>query len=88
MMQGIKVDGENISCAECGQKVSKDGSLKLNFCPKCGNPLNINSSVKLEKLINHEKIVMLYELLDEINEGANATDTINNYISELNELNK
>ncbi len=88
MMQGIKVDGKIISCAECGQKVSNDGSLKLNFCPKCGNPLNINASVKYEKAVNHEKLVMLYELIDEVNEGANAVDTINNYISQLNELNK
>ena len=84
MMDGIKTEGNNILCASCNQKVSKDGTLKLNFCPKCGNPLNINASVKLEKHISHQKTIMLYELLDEISQGKNAEQQIKNYIKELN----
>ncbi len=84
MMNGIKTDGQNITCASCGQKVSKDGTLKLNFCPKCGNPLNIDASVKYEKTINHEKLVMLYELIDTINENnEDAKKVINDFIKEL-----
>ena len=85
MMNGIRIDGNNVTCASCGQKVSKDGELKLNFCPKCGNPLNIDASVKYEKEVNHEKVVMLYELLDELDEKENkeAVKKINEYIDQL-----
>ena len=84
MMNGIKTDGQNITCASCGQKVSKDGILKLNFCPKCGNPLNIDASVKYEKTINHEKLVMLYEIADAIEESGNdAKNVINQFIKEF-----
>ena len=86
MMEGIRIDGEKITCAGCGQKVSKDGTLKLNFCPKCGNPLNINASVQYEKSVNHEKLVMLYELLDTINDSnEDAKMVINDFINQLEE---
>lgn len=84
MMNGIKTDGQNITCANCDQKVSKDGTLKLNFCPKCGNPLNIDASVKYEKAVNHEKLVMLYEIVDAIEESGNdAKNVINQFIKEF-----
>lgn len=85
MLIGIKTENNELVCAECGQKVSKDRTLKLNFCPKCGNTLNIDAAVKLEKEINHQKTIMLYELLDEITNGKDAKETIKNYISQLNE---
>ncbi len=86
MMKGIRTDGNNITCAECGQKVSKDGTLKLNFCPKCGNPLNIDASVKYEKSVNQEKLVMLYELIDTINDSNEDTKkVINDFINQLEE---
>ena len=84
MHSGIQTSGQDIYCGDCGQKVSKDGALKLNFCPRCGNPLNINASVKLEKFINHEKTVILYELLDEIEEGKDPKQTIEQFVKDLN----
>ena len=84
-MSTVKFENGKVYCAECKQLVSKDEQLKLNFCPKCGNPLNIDASVKQEKAINHQKIIMLYELLDTINDGNHATSTIEEYIKELNE---
>lgn len=84
-MNGIKVEGQKITCAECGQNVSKDGKLILNFCPKCGNPLNIQANVKYEKKVAKDKIIMLYELLDLIEEGNDATTQIKEFIKELNE---
>lgn len=86
MMKGLKTNGLEIACAECGQVLAKDGKLKANFCPKCGNPLNIDASVKYEKAVNHEKLVMLYELIDTINENnEDAKKVINNFIKELEE---
>ena len=84
-MSTVKFENGKVYCAECNQTVSKDETLKLNFCPKCGNPLNIDASVKQEKNINHQKIIMLYELLDTINDGNNAPKTIEQFIKELNE---
>lgn len=83
-MNGIKSVGKEYACAECNQKVSKDGKIALNFCPKCGNPLNITASVKYETQVAKEKTQMLYELLDLINEGADATKQIKSFIKELN----
>lgn len=86
MMKGLKTNGLEIACAECGQVLAKDGKLKANFCPKCGNPLNISASVKYEKEVNKDKLIMLYEILDEQQESnASFKDLINSYIKELNE---
>ena len=85
-MQGIKTQNGEIFCAECNQKVSKDNELKLNFCPKCGNPLNIDAMVKLEKYVEHEKIVLLYTLIDDLEQsGQDAKTLAEKYIKELNE---
>lgn len=85
-MQGIKTQNGEIFCAECNQKVSKDKDLKLNFCPKCGNPLNMDAMVKLDKYVEHEKIVMLYTLIDDLEEsGKTPKELIEQYIKELNE---
>ena len=83
-MNGIKSVGNEYSCAECNQKVSKDGKIMLNFCPKCGNPLNINASVKYENQVSKEKTLMLYELLDLIQEGKDPVKQIKSFIKELN----
>lgn len=83
-MNGIKSVGSEFACAECNQKVSKDGKILLNFCPKCGNPLNIEASVKYENSVAREKTQLLYELLDLINDGADAVKQINEFIKELN----
>lgn len=85
MIQGIKTNGSEYVCGACGQKVSKDGKLVVNFCPKCGNPLNIDASVKYEKDVEKEKLVMLYTLLDSIEEGNDAKTEIESMISELKE---
>ena len=87
MTNGIKVSNGIITCARCGQKVSKDGELKLNYCPKCGNPLNIKANVETEKMINHEKLVMLYEIKDQLEE-QNADQLIDDYIKQLIETNQ
>ena len=84
-MQGVKTVNGEIFCADCNQKVSKDKDLKLNFCPKCGNPLNIDAMVKLAKYVDHEKTVLLYNVIDRIDEGDNAKSVCEEFIKELNE---
>lgn len=78
----IYEDGKTL-CGECKQIVSKDHDCKLSFCPRCGNPLNINALEKFEEKVNHEKIFILYEAIDEITDGADALEVLNRYIKEL-----
>lgn len=76
---------EKILRCECGQTISKDGTNKLNYCPKCGKPLTMQANVDLEKKENKAKLIMLYELCDEIDEGNDPRIKIDEYITELKE---
>ena len=82
-MQSIIYSDDKVLCGECNQIVGKDGSTKLSFCPRCGNPLNLNAMAKLESKINHEKILTLYEAIDEIEEGSDAIETLKSFIQQL-----
>lgn len=82
-MQSIIFKDDKVLCGECHQTVGKDGQTKLSFCPRCGNPLTLNALEKLETKINHEKILTLYEAIDEIEDGADALSVLNQFIEEL-----
>ena len=84
-MEGIETRNGETYCAECGQKVSKDGKVIVNFCPKCGNALNIEASVKQEKEISKQKLIMLYEMEERVNEGENLDAVLKEFIKELKE---
>lgn len=83
-MESLKIEKDKVICAECGQQVGKDGETKLSFCPKCGNPLNINALEQFEKKVAKQTIVTLYEAIDEIEDGEDALEVLNRYIKELN----
>ena len=82
-MQSIIFKDDKVLCGECKQTVGKDGETKLSFCPRCGNPLNLDALIKLENKINHQKILTLYEAIDEIEDGADALSVLNQFIEEL-----
>ena len=82
-MDSIIFENDKVLCGECKQLVGKDGGTKLSFCPRCGNPLNLSALEKLETRINKEKITLLYEAIDEIEEGNNPLDVLNTFIEEL-----
>jgi predicted amidophosphoribosyltransferase len=84
MNSGVNSVNGKIVCAECGQTVGKvNEELLMNYCPKCGNPLNIDSAVALDNKISKEKIVTLYEAIDEIDEGKDAKQVLKDFIKEL-----
>lgn len=82
-MESIIFEDEKVLCGECRQTVGKDGETKLSFCPRCGNPLNLPAFEKLESKINHEKILTLYEAIDEIQDGRDAIEVLKEFIEEL-----
>lgn len=82
-MESIIIEDGKVLCGECKQTVGKDGDTKLSFCPRCGNPLNLPALEKLESKINHEKILTLYEAIDEIEDGRNALEVLREFIEEL-----
>ena len=82
-METLIYENDKVFCGECKQQVGKASECKLSFCPKCGNALNLNALAKNEQKSAKEKIVLLYELLDEIEEGHDAKQTIKNFIEEL-----
>lgn len=84
-MEGLETKNGETYCAECGQKVSKDGKLVLNFCPKCGNALTIEAGVSQDKKISKEKLVMLYEMQDRASEGEDINSVLEEFINDLKE---
>ena len=84
-MEGLETKNGETYCAECGQKVSKDGKLVLSFCPKCGNALTIEAGVSQDKKISKEKLVMLYEMQDRAAEGEDLAKLLDEFIQELKE---
>ena len=63
MINGIKTLPDGDYCAYCNAKVSTD---IYNFCPICGNPLNMQAINFYEQKINREKLNLLTELVSEI----------------------
>ena len=55
----------------------------MSFCPRCASPLKLEAAKEEEKKIAKEQATILYELLDRINEGADAITEINNILEEL-----
>ena len=84
-MEGLETKNGETYCAECGQKVSKDGKLILSFCPKCGNALTIEAGVSQDKKMSKEKLVMLYEMQDRAAEGEDLAKLLDEFIQELKE---
>ena len=84
-MEGLETKNGETYCAECGQKVSKDGKLIVSFCPKCGNALTIEAGVSQDKKISKEKLVMLYEMQDKVSEGEDINKVLQEFIKELKE---
>ena len=82
-MQSVIYSEGKVLCGECKQTIGKDKETKLSFCPRCGNPLNLPALEKLESKINHEKIITLYEAIDEIEDGRNAIEVLKEFIDEL-----
>lgn len=82
-MESLIYENNKVLCGECKQQVGTDNQCKLHFCPKCGNPLNLKALEQYEQKTAKDKIVLLYELLDEIEEGNDAKQTILNFIEEL-----
>ena len=55
-----------IKCNECGKKVSD----KAKSCPNCGNPINIDKSVKIKlpsQIGNMQRPIGYYVILDKNN---------------------
>lgn len=84
-MSGILTENKKIRCTNCGAIVGKDSVTKLNFCPNCGEPLNIDSAVEFEKKVSRQNLIMLAELLEEIENGNDAKTMINQFMEELQE---
>lgn len=84
MNKGYRIDEQTNEaiCLNCGARVGINGKLNLNFCHKCGVPLNLKSAVKNEETINKEILKTLYQLLEDI-KGKNAEDIIKQYIEEF-----
>lgn len=82
---GIKIDEKDKKayCAKCGAHVGNDGKAQMSFCPRCASPLKLEAAKEEEKKIAKEQAIILYELLDRINEGADAITEINNILKEL-----
>lgn len=82
---GIKIGADNkVYCVVCGAHVGNDGKTQMNFCPKCGTHLTLKSAALYENKVNKEKLMLLYSISDEIDEGVdNPRDILNSYISEL-----
>lgn len=66
MINGISSNVDGDFCAYCGAEINAD---LYNFCPKCGNPLNINAIKLKEQQIKREKIDLLDELAYLINDA-------------------
>lgn len=75
-------------CGECSQNLGKENVDKINYCPRCGNPLNIKSAANLERNMLQDKISLLTEVLIEMDEGADARETLKQFIEELEESKK
>ena len=84
-MEGLETRNGETYCAECGQKVSKDGKLIVNFCPKCGNALTIEAGVSQDKKMSKEKLVMLYEMQERALDGEDLAKLLDEFIQELKE---
>ena len=85
-MSGIKNENGKITCMACGAIVGKNNVAKLNFCPNCGEPLNIDAQVEFEKKVSKQHLLLLAELLEEMEQTTtDAKSIINKFMEELNE---
>jgi len=86
MQVGYKLNEENIPvCMNCGAKVGKDRKPQINFCANCGTPMNMQSAIKLEETMTQEKLNVIYEALEEIENGKDAKTVLKTFIKELSE---
>ncbi len=79
MINGVttRVDGDH--CAYCDAKII--GGL-YNFCPKCGNPLNVEAIKLKEQQTKHTQIELLDDLAYLI-EDEKSLQVILNKVKEL-----
>lgn len=65
MINGVSSNVEGDFCVYCGAEINAG---LYNFCPKCGNALNIDAIKLKEQQIKREKIDLLDELAYLIND--------------------
>lgn len=74
MVNGIKTYSDGDCCAYCNAQINE----KLyNFCPKCGNPLNMNAITLKEQQQRRIKLELLDELAYEIKDRDALTVILN-----------
>ncbi len=79
MISGIKTNADGDFCAYCNAKVN----LSLyNFCPKCGNALNLDARTLKEQQEKRIKI----ELLDELSLEVRDEKTLSLILNKLKEI--
>lgn len=83
MIFGYKSEPQRIVCANCDAALSKESEGKVQFCPKCGNPLTMEAAMAFETTMKKEKVAILYEVLAEVEEGHQATQVIERFLGDM-----
>ena len=72
MKYGIERNGNAFTkCANCGEVVSQNEELNVNYCSKCGAPLTGEAIANFEE--NKENLVK--QVIDELKEIAQKNDS-------------
>ena len=82
---GFKDDDGVIACANCGAVVGHDGKLSNNFCAKCGNPLTADGLYLRGDEYTKERIKLIFEIKQDVDEGNDIHEILNDYIASIDE---